>query len=130
MNHRCPAAPRTEVRARQYSSPIGTIAGVPFAVAVGALVIAHVFDFLSFLLMTARHGLMAEANPFVIQLFEQLGLPGLTLAKVLAVIIGVSVAVILMPRNRRLAMSVLVFGILAGVVGGISNLVTLELGIF
>ena len=103
---------------------------MPLPIAVAALALAHLFDWISFLAMTARHGLAAEANPVVVQLFEQLGLPGLTLAKVLAVVIGASVFAALAPKNRRMAMSVLIFGVAAGVFGGVSNLATLGLGIF
>jgi hypothetical protein len=98
---------------------------VPIPIAVGALAFAHLFDLLSFIILTGRHGMAAEANPVVVRVAEVLGLPGLTLAKIAAVVIGASVFVILAPHRRRLAMTVLVFGIVAGVVGGLSNLISL-----
>jgi hypothetical protein len=98
---------------------------VPLPVAVVALVLAHLFDLLSFVVLTARHGLAAEANPIVVRLAEELGLPGLTLAKVAAVVLGASVFAILAPKRRGLAMTVLVFGVGAGLVGGVSNLISL-----
>jgi hypothetical protein len=98
---------------------------VPVPIAILALATAHLFDLLSFMMMTARHGLAAEANPIIVELANNLGLPGLTLAKVLAVVLGASVFIVLSPHHRRLAMTVLLFGIGAGVVGGFSNLISL-----
>ena len=98
---------------------------MPIPIAIAVLFFAHMFDLVSFLMMTARHGLAAEANPIVIRLAEQLGLPGLTIAKLLAVVVAVCVFVVLAPRNPRLAAGVLGFGIIAGVVGGMTNLATL-----
>ena len=98
---------------------------MPVPVAVAALVLAHLFDLVSFMAMVSRHGLMMEANPVVVRLAEQFGLPGLTLAKVLAVVLGASVFVVLAPNHRRLATMVLAFAIGAGVVGGLTNLISL-----
>jgi asparagine N-glycosylation enzyme membrane subunit Stt3 len=98
---------------------------MPLPVAIGALVLAHLFDLLSFIVLTARHGLAAEANPIVVRLAEELGLPGLTLAKFFAVVLGASVFAVLAPKRQRLAMTVLVFGVGAGLVGGFSNVISL-----
>ena len=93
--------------------------------AIGALVLAHLFDLISFLVMTGRHGMAAEANPIVVRIADQLGMPGLTVAKLLAVILGVTVFVVLAPRSPKLAMLVLVFGVGAGLVGGLTHLASL-----
>jgi hypothetical protein len=98
---------------------------MPVPVAVAALAAAHMFDLLSFLVMTGRHTLTAEANPIVVRLAEQFGLPGLTIAKLVAVILGASVFVVLAPKRPKLAAAVLFFGIAAGVVGGVSNLASI-----
>lgn len=98
---------------------------MPVPIAIGALVFAHLFDLVSFVVMVGRHGLNAEANPLVRNLAEQLGLPGLTLAKILAVVLGACVFIVLSAENRRLAMTVLVFGICAGMVGGFTNLISI-----
>ena len=98
---------------------------MPLPLAIGALVLAHLFDLVSFMLMTSQHGLAAEANPIVVRLADELGMPGLTIAKVLAVTLGVCVFIVLAPKNRRLAMTVLIFGVVAGVVGGVTNLASL-----
>lgn len=52
------------------------------------------------------------------------GLPGPTVTKIAAVLLLGSVFLVLAPQRRRLASSVMVIGIAAGVVGGISNLAT------
>ncbi len=98
---------------------------VPLPVAILFLVLAHVFDLVSYVVMTALHGPSAEANPLVANLAATLGLPGLTLAKALAVVLGACVFIVLAPEHRKLAMTVLVFGILAGLVGGLTNLATI-----
>jgi hypothetical protein len=95
---------------------------MPVPIAIAVLALAHVFDWFTFMIMVGRHGLAAEANPIVRHLAEQLGAPGLTFAKIVAVWLAAAVFAILIPKNRRLAMVVLVFGIGAGLVGGISNI--------
>ena len=98
---------------------------MPYLVAVIALTLAHAFDYASFLLMVARHGLSAEANPFVVVLAQEVGLPGLTLAKVLAVIFAMLVMFLVARHSRALAVGVLVIGVVAGLLGGMSNVATL-----
>jgi hypothetical protein len=94
-------------------------------VGLAVLGLAQLFDYASFLLMIDRHGLAAEANPIVVHLAEEVGLPGLTLAKVLIVGFTALLMVALAPRRRRLAMGLLMFGVAAGLVGGFSNLATI-----
>jgi hypothetical protein len=98
---------------------------MPLPVAIAFLALAHFFDLASFVVMTGRHGLAAEANPLVANLAQQLGLPGLTAAKILAVVLGSCVFIVLAPQHRRLAMTVLVFGVLAGLVGGLTNVASI-----
>ena len=43
-------------------------------IAIGVLALAQAFDYLTFLLMTARHGLDVELNPFVVRVATELGL--------------------------------------------------------
>jgi hypothetical protein len=92
-----------------------------FAVAIVALVAAQAFDFVSFLFMTARHGLQAEFNPLVVALAENFGLPGLTVAKVGSVLLVGSAFTLLAPRRRKIATAVILLGIGVGVLGGLSN---------
>ena len=98
---------------------------MPVPVAIAVLAAAHLFDLLSFVVMTDRHGLQAEANPVVYRLAELAGLPGLTLAKLFAVILGASVFMVLAPKRPKLASAVLFFGIAAGVIGGITNVASI-----
>ena len=98
---------------------------VPIAAAVAALALAHLFDYASFLMMVARHGLGAEANPIVVQLALESGLPGLTLAKIVTVTFAALVLVVIATRKPRLALALMAFGVAAGLVGGFSNLASL-----
>lgn len=91
-----------------------------------ALIAAHLFDLVSFMVMTERHGLAAEANPVVVLLAQEIGLAGLTVAKIASVLIGGSVFVMLAHgRRRKLAMAVVLFGVAAGLVGGLTNVATI-----
>ena len=98
---------------------------MPQAIALGVLALAHLFDYASFLVMIDKHGLSAEANPIVVQLAEQAGLPGLTLAKIATVAFAAILMTLIAPRRRRLAMGLLMFGVAAGLLGGLSNIATL-----
>ncbi len=98
---------------------------LPQLIAFSALALAHLFDFVSFVVMVQRHGLSAEANPIVVQIAQDAGLPGLTLAKLLTVGFAALILTILAPRRRRLAMALLVFGIAAGLIGGVSNIASI-----
>jgi hypothetical protein len=92
-------------------------------VALCVLALAHLFDFSTFLVMTARHGLAAEYNPIVVAVAQDYGLPGLTLAKV-ATVVFLSLTVVLLVRTnrRRTASVLLMIGIAIGVFGGLSNI--------
>jgi hypothetical protein len=98
---------------------------MPLPLALGVLTLAHLFDWASFLVMIGRHGLGAEANPIVVTLFEEAGVPGVTLAKLATVAFAALLVVLHAPKRRRMAMVLLSFGMLAGFVGGISNIATL-----
>jgi hypothetical protein len=93
--------------------------------AIALLVAAHAFDYVTFLVMTARHGMVAELNPIVVALQEQFGLPGLTLAKVASVLFLAMVVVLVTPQRRRMASVLLAIGITAGMVGGVSNITSI-----
>ena len=93
--------------------------------AIILLVAAHTFDYLSFLVMTAKHGLVAELNPLVVRIAEDLGLPGLTLAKLASVLFLAGVVVIVSPQRRRVAGALAFIGISAGVLGGLSNIASI-----
>src|SRR4051812_48844491 len=94
---------------------------LPQVLGLTILGLAHLFDYTTFVVLIGRHGLAAEANPLVVRIAESTGLPGLTLAKVATVGFAAALMLLIAPKRPKLAFSLLVFGILAGMVGGISN---------
>ncbi len=94
---------------------------VPLFLLVGA----NAFDYVTFLVMAARHGLSAEANPIVVRIAQELGLPGLTVAKLAVVSIAALTAIVIGPQRPRTAMLVLVAGIGVGALGGMSNIASI-----
>ena len=96
-----------------------------YAIAMGVLALAHFFDYASFLVMIGRHGMAAEANPVVVLLHQEIGLAGLTVAKIVTVVFAAALMFIIATRRRYLAAGLFAFGVLAGVVGGVSNIATL-----
>ena len=94
-------------------------------VALGILALAQLFDYVSFMFMIERHGLAAELNPIVVALAENVGLVGLTLVKAGAVLFLGFAALLLMPRRPHVAVGVLAVGIVLGVIGGVSNVMTI-----
>jgi hypothetical protein len=93
--------------------------------ALAMLAVAQLFDYVSFMVMIERHGLAAELNPIVVALHDSVGLVGLTIVKAFAVVFLASTATLLMQRRPNVAFGVLLVGIVLGVVGGISNVMTL-----
>jgi hypothetical protein len=77
--------------------------------------------------MVGRHGIVAELNPLVAQGFVAFGLPILVLVKLALVLLLGSIVVLVGPDRpaRRsipgLAASITILGVIAGLVGGISN---------
>jgi hypothetical protein len=94
-------------------------------VALGMLAVAQLFDYVSFMVMIDRHGLAAELNPIVVALANNVGLIGLTAVKAGAVIFLAFAVLLLMPRRRHVAIAVLSVGVVLGVVGGVSNVMTI-----
>ncbi len=98
---------------------------MPLVPSIAALALAHAFDYFSFLAMMARHGLAAELNPIVVQLAQEVGIPGLTIAKMATVIFACAAVWIVAKTRRRFALAVIVPGVIAGVIGGFSNVLTI-----
>ena len=94
-------------------------------IALGMLAVAQLFDYVSFMVMIDRHGLAAELNPIVVALANNVGLIGLTVVKAGAVIFLAFAVLLLMPRRRHVAIAVLTVGVVLGVVGGVSNVMTI-----
>ena len=89
------------------------------------LTLAQFFDWATFQILVLRHGPSAEANPIVRHIFDATGIQGLTLAKVATVEFVAVMILLIAPSHRRLAYGLFLFGIAAGVLGGVSNLATL-----
>ena len=91
--------------------------------------VAQFFDFGTFAVMVQRHGPRAEANPLVAGLLGELGVAGAGLAKVALVILVAAVAVLLArapgPAHTRVRAIVLGAAIVGGIVGGLTNAITL-----
>ena len=95
------------------------------AAAIGLLILAHVADYATFMVMVARHGLGAELNPLVVLILEDWGLVLLTITKLLTVLLVASVFLVVARERPRLAGGVLAFGVFVGVFGAFSNLITI-----
>jgi hypothetical protein len=97
---------------------------------IAALVAAQLFDYGTFTLMVERHGIRAELNPIVAHGFAAFGLPIVALAKLALVVLIGSIIVILAHDRRssrgtmRIATFVTMIAVAAGLIGGISNIVT------
>ena len=94
---------------------------------IAALLAAQLFDFGTFTLMIGRHGIVAEVNPIVAQGFDSYGMPILALSKVALIVLLGSIIVLLardVPSRRPipgLAATITLLAVIAGLVGGISN---------
>lgn len=88
--------------------------------------IAQILDLQTFLRMVATHGFGVEANPIVLHLLTEFGLPFAVVAKVAVLALGVATAVVLSerPENRRatgLAGVVIGIVVISGLIGGLTN---------
>ena len=95
------------------------------------LALAQGLDLVTFVLMVARHGPSAEANPLVAGLFLGLGLPALVVAKIALVVLVGSLRVASVARGGHGVWAPvggvpLAMAIGAGIIGGISNAATLR----
>jgi hypothetical protein len=94
------------------------------AAGIGLLIIAHVADYATFVVMVARRGLGAELNPLVAVIFEDWGLALLTVAKFATVLLVAAVFLIVSRDRPRVAGAVLAFGVFIGALGAVSNIAT------
>lgn len=97
---------------------------------VVTMAVAQFFDFGTFIVMVRQHGPGAEANPLVAQILEGLGVPGIVIVKLALVILVAATATILVQDagtagRRRIAATVVGLGIVAGLIGGCTNALTL-----
>ena len=95
------------------------------AAGIGLLIIAHIADYTTFVVMVARHGLNSELNPLVATLAEDWGLAFLTVAK-FATVLFVAATFLIVGRTRpKVAALVLAFGVFMGGLGAFSNIATI-----
>ena len=87
--------------------------------------LAQLADLATFLPMVHRVGIAGEANPLVISLYHGGGLAMLVEAKIALWALVAIVTALLAMHEPRLGRLVVVLGVLAGVLGALSNLITL-----
>ncbi len=95
------------------------------AVGISLLIIAHIADYTTFVVMVARHGLQAEMNPLVVTILADHGLALLTVAKLATVLLVAAVFLIVGRTRPKVAAGVLTFGVLIGGLGAFSNIATI-----
>ena len=97
---------------------------------LATLFLAQALDLVTFSLMVARHGGVAEANPIVGSMFESSGMVATVLAKVALVVLIGALSVAAWARGNRGVWSMvgglpLALAITAGLIGAITNTATL-----
>jgi hypothetical protein len=95
---------------------------------IASVVAAQMLDIATFAIMVSRHGIVTEMNPLVAQGFAGSGMPMVILMKVALVVLVSSTIIVLGRRKtpargaaRDLAQMVTLVAVVAGLVGGISN---------
>lgn len=104
---------------------VGRVADVGF-LRLATLALAQAVDLATFSVMVARHGVRAEANPIVSDLFLAHGMVAVVAAKLALVVLVGALSVAAWAHGRRGAWSVvgglpLALAIAAGLIGGITN---------
>jgi hypothetical protein len=107
---------------------VGRLASVGF-LRLSTLFLAQAIDLATFSVMVARHGVAAEANPLVNDLFYSYGMPAVVLAKLALVLLVGALCVAAASRGGRGVWAVigglpLALAIAAGIIGGITNTAT------
>ena len=95
------------------------------AAGIGLLILAHIADYTTFVVMVAVHGLSAEANPLVATIHADWGMALLTVAKFATVLFVAATFLIVSKQRPRLGAAVLTFGIFIGGLGAVSNIATI-----
>ena len=104
---------------------VGRAASIGF-LRLATLFLAQALDLATFSVMVARHGVEAEANPIVTDLFGWFGMPAVIVAKLALVLLIGSLSVAASSRGGRGVWSIvgglpLALAIAAGLIGGITN---------
>lgn len=95
------------------------------AAGIGLLIVAHIADYVTFVLMVVSHGIDSELNPLVVTIAQDYGLALLTVAKFATVLMVAAVFLVVGRSRPRLASGVLLFGVLIGALGAFSNIATI-----
>jgi hypothetical protein len=93
---------------------------------IATLALAQAVDLATFAVMIGRRGPLAEANPVVADLYGQMGMPAVVLAKFALVMLVAGLVLAAAARDRRGAWALiggipLALAIAAGLIGGITN---------
>ncbi len=104
---------------------LGRVATVGF-LRLATLALAQAFDLVTFSMMVARHGTIAEANPIVSNMFDMHGMAAVVLAKAALVLLVGALSVAAFSHDRRGVWALigglpLALAIAAGLIGGITN---------
>jgi hypothetical protein len=93
------------------------------------MIAAQLFDLGTFVTMIRRLGPASETNPFVVDALANHGLPGLVVGKAVLMLFIVALTMVLGRRSsladRRVTAIVLGVSIVAGLIGGGSNALTM-----
>jgi hypothetical protein len=107
---------------------VGRLASVGF-LRLSTLFLAQAIDLATFSVMVARHGVAAEANPLVNDLFYTYGMPAVVMAKLALVLLVGALCIAASSRGGRGVWAIigglpLALAIAAGIIGGITNTAT------
>ncbi|SRR5258706_2643537 len=99
------------------------------SLAVITMTFAQILDLGTFVTMVRRVGIDAELNPVVTGLITGYGLPMAAIAKVTLTALVIAISLILAQRPSRVdrlaSVTVLAAAIVAGIVGGATNVLTM-----
>lgn len=100
------------------------------ALAVLVVTAAQMLDLSTFIRMVTLNGSIAEANPLVRQILTAVGLPHVAVLKLVALSLVVAIIAVLAsrsdrPSHTRLAGLVAAVAIVAGIVGGWTNAISI-----
>jgi hypothetical protein len=98
--------------------------------AVVVVTVAQLLDLGTFAAMIDVHGVNSEANPFVVGMLTDHGLPFAAVAKLAALSLVVAIIVVLAERTDRpgyprLARTIAGIAVVAGLIGGLTNALVL-----
>ena len=96
------------------------------ALALITVTLAQLLDLGTFVRMIAIHGPVAEGNPLVAHLLDQMGIPFVAVTKIVVLSLVVAIVAVLWGRDEarrhpRLAAAILGFAIAGGMLGAWTN---------